>query len=60
MDKNGAYYFSEINTLPGMSETSLYPQLFEAGGENYAHILDGLIEQALTVYARKQMVTLNH
>lgn len=59
MDKDGAYYFSEINTLPGMSETSLFPQLFEASGENYAHILDGLIEQALVAHARKQALALS-
>ncbi len=60
MDKDGAYYFSEINTLPGMSQTSLFPQLFEASGENYAQILDGLIELALAVHARKKTLTLNH
>lgn len=53
MDKDGRYYFSEINTLPGMSETSLFPQLFEASGENYGDILDGLISIARDVYARK-------
>lgn len=59
MDKNGAYYFSEINTIPGMSETSLYPQLFEACGEKYPQILDGLIEQAQAVYKRKKALSLN-
>lgn len=58
MDKNGAYYFSEINTLPGMSQTSLFPQLFEACGEDYSQILDGLIEQALAVHARKTKLSL--
>ena len=57
MDKDGRYYFSEINTLPGMSETSLFPQLFEACGENYSDILDGLIEQAVAVRARKRALT---
>ncbi len=59
MDKSGAYYFSEINTLPGMSETSLYPQLFEASGESYPALLDGLIEQALQIHARKRALLLN-
>ena len=53
MDKNGQYYMSEINTLPGMSETSLFPQLFEASGENYREILDTLIQIAKEVHARK-------
>ena len=54
MDKDGRFYFSEINTLPGMSETSLFPQLFEACGENYTQILNGLIEHAQAVHARKR------
>ncbi|MBR4591864.1 MAG: hypothetical protein IKO35_01475, partial [Elusimicrobiaceae bacterium] len=58
MDKDGSYYFSEINTLPGMSETSLFPQLFGACGEDYSGLLDGLIRQALEVYNRKQSLLL--
>ena len=45
--QDGAVWFSEINTLPGLSETSLYPQLFEASGAAYPQILDRLIEIAL-------------
>ncbi len=59
MDKDGRYYFSEINTLPGMSETSLFPQLFEASGEDYGQILDGLIALAQDVLARKNALALN-
>ena len=54
MDKDGKYYMSEINTIPGLSETSLFPQLFEASGKNYAEILDELIEIAQQVYRQKQ------
>ena len=54
MDKNGQYYMSEINTLPRMSETSLFPQLFEASGENYVEILDSLIQIAKEAHARKE------
>ena len=57
MDKNGQYYMSEINTIPGMSETSLFPQLFEASGENYSEILDRLIQIAQEVHARKAGLT---
>lgn len=58
MDKEGNYYFSEINTLPGMSDTSLYPQLFEASGEVYSDMLDGLIAQAMDTYAIKKKLNL--
>ncbi len=59
MDKDGSYYFSEINTLPGMSQTSLFPQLFEACGEDYSRILDWLIEQACQRHARKAALSLS-
>lgn len=58
MDKTGRYYFSEINTLPGMSETSLYPQLFGASGQQYDKMLDGMIEQAITVWKTKNGLVL--
>ena len=58
LDKDGKYYFSEINTLPGMSETSLFPQLFEASGEKYADILDELISLAQTVHAKQAELSL--
>lgn len=41
------YYFSEINTMPGFSHTSLFPQLWQATGKDYADILDILIHLAL-------------
>lgn len=54
MDAQGNYYFSEINTLPGMSQTSLWPQLFEAAGKDYSQLLEGLIDIAKKVYSRKK------
>jgi len=57
--KDGQYYMSEINTIPGMSETSLFPQLFEASGHNYVHILDELINIARQVYTRKQRLSIS-
>ena len=59
MDKDGRYYMSEINTLPGMSETSLFPQLFEASGQNYPAILDELIALARQVHARKAALSVS-
>lgn len=56
VDKDGKAWFSEINTLPGMSETSLYPQLFEAAGIPYPQVLDELIKLAIQKHARKQTV----
>ncbi len=54
MAQDGTYYMSEINTIPGLSETSLFPQLFEASGRNYPQILEELIKIAQQVHARKK------
>ena len=40
-------YFSEINTIPGLSQASLFPNLFKAFGLTYREQLDILINTAL-------------
>ena len=40
-------YFNEINTLPGFTAISMYPQLWEASGIPYPDLIDRLIELAL-------------
>lgn len=50
---DGQVYFSEINTLPGMSETSLFPQMCEASGRKYEDVLLALIDVALKIHAEK-------
>ena len=57
VDKEGKAWFSEINTMPGMSETSLYPQLFESSGLAYAQVLEELLSIALRIYERKQTLS---
>ena len=37
-------YINEINTMPGFTEISMYPKLFEAYGVSYSELLDKLIE----------------
>ncbi len=41
-------YFSEINTIPGLSKTSLFPNLLKEEGLPYSQQLDVLIKTALT------------
>ncbi len=44
-DQNsGKIYFLEINTIPGMTGTSLVPQTARADGLNFERLLDKLIE----------------
>lgn len=42
----GEIYINEINTLPGFTSISMYPQLFEKSGIEYSRLLDRLIENA--------------
>ena len=46
-DKTGKIYINEINTMPGFTEISMYPKLFEAYGYSYSEILDKIIEVEL-------------
>ena len=43
-DGTGKVYINEINTMPGFTNISMYPKLFEAYGINYSELLDRLIE----------------
>ena len=45
--KNGEVYFNEINALPGMTKTSLYPILAEKMGFDEGEFINVLISEAL-------------
>ena len=40
-------YINEINTLPGFTDISMYPKLFEASGIPYNELLDKIINLTL-------------
>jgi D-alanine-D-alanine ligase len=46
-------YMNEINTIPGYTEISMYPKLWEASGIPYAELMDRLIELAQARQAQK-------
>jgi D-alanine-D-alanine ligase len=48
LDKDsGEVFLSEINTLPGFTNISMYPKLWAASGLPYPNLIDRLIELAL-------------
>ena len=48
LDKDdGKFYLNEVNTLPGFTEISMYPKLWEASGLPYPQLVDRLVELAL-------------
>jgi D-alanine-D-alanine ligase len=45
--QGGAIYLNELNSIPGFTNISMYPKLWEASGLPYAALVDRLIELAL-------------
>ena len=43
-NSTGKIYINEINTMPGFTEISMYPKLFEKYGYKYSKLLDKIIE----------------
>ncbi|GHE69313.1 MULTISPECIES: D-alanine--D-alanine ligase family protein [Roseivirga] len=48
----GEILINEINTLPGFTNISMYPKMWEATGIGYAELLDLLIELALNKHEK--------
>ncbi len=46
-------YLNEVNTLPGFTQISMYPKLWEATGIGYTDLITRLIELALERHAEK-------
>jgi D-alanine-D-alanine ligase len=44
---DGEVVVNEINTMPGFTPISMYPQMWEASGLSYAELIDELIQLAL-------------
>jgi D-alanine-D-alanine ligase len=44
---------NEINTIPGFTEVSMYPRMWEASGVTYRELLDRLIELAIERHERE-------
>jgi D-alanine-D-alanine ligase len=47
VESTGEVLINEINTLPGFTSTSMYPQLWAASGVPFAELVDRLIQAAL-------------
>lgn len=54
LEKNGQIYVNEINTLPGFTNISMYPKLWEASGLPLPKLLDRLIELAIERFEKEQ------
>ena len=54
LKKNGELYVNELNTIPGFTQISMYPKLWEASGLSYSNLIDKLIQLALERFEREQ------
>ncbi len=50
---SGVFYINEVNTLPGFTQISMYPKLWEASGLPYSDLLDELVALALARKAER-------
>lgn len=53
LDEEGNIILNEINTIPGFTEISMYPKLWEASGFSYTTLLDILVEESLKKIMRR-------
>ena len=54
--KSQKIYFNELNTIPGFTQISMYPKLWEASGLSYQQLLTQLIELALARHQRLSLL----
>ena len=54
LTKNNEFVISEINTIPGFTQISMYPKLWQVSGLSYSRLLDKLIQLALESYSQKK------
>ncbi|OGG72911.1 D-alanine--D-alanine ligase A [Candidatus Wolfebacteria bacterium RIFCSPHIGHO2_01_FULL_48_22] len=52
--KNGKVIVNEINTIPGFTNISMYPKMWEASGLPYAKLIDRLIALAIARHKKEK------
>lgn len=54
LKSDGEIIVNEINTMPGFTQISMYPRLWEASGLSYPDLIDRLIELGLERFERER------
>jgi len=57
IDNNGVPYLGEPNTLPGFTNISLYPQMWEVSGISYTKLIDELIQYGMAEFERQNRLS---
>jgi len=58
--ESGEFFVNEVNSLPGFTEASMYPRLWEASGLPYPALLDRLIELGLERHRERKRLETVH
>jgi D-alanine-D-alanine ligase len=59
-DVTNTLYVNEVNTLPGFTQISMYPKLWEASGIPYSELIDRLIELAFERHRDKMRTKISY
>jgi D-alanine-D-alanine ligase len=57
--RTGRIIINELNTIPGFTQVSMYPKLWEASGLPYPELLDRLIELALERHRERKELSID-
>ena len=60
VSKQGQVVVNEINTLPGFTKFSMYPQLWEASGLSYTNLITELLELAIDRASKRREFFTTH
>ena len=52
----GTIVFNEVNTIPGFTSHSRYPNMMKASGISFEQLLDTLVEEALAVQKNRDIL----
>ncbi len=55
--RDGEVFVNEVNTLPGFTQISMYPKLWEASGLSQADLMDALIAHAFARHSRRSALS---
>lgn len=54
--ENGSFCVNEINTIPGFTNISMYPKMWQASGIPYPKLIDRLVQLAIERYNREKKI----
>lgn len=54
--EDGRVFVNEINTIPGFTNISMYPKMWEASGISYSDLIDRLIQLAIERFEKQRQL----